>query len=91
MGAAFVIRKHVVQYLRPAFAGEQLTLTTWVADATRILAVRATEIRNDRKELIVSAETTWVWVSLASRKPDRMPQEIRDAFTDAGDAIRYVR
>jgi acyl-CoA thioester hydrolase len=90
LGAAFVIRKHVVEYLRSAHAGETLTIATWVRDATRIAAQRATEITNAAGELVVQAETTWVWVSLATRRPERMPQEIRDAFSDEGDAFRYI-
>jgi acyl-CoA thioester hydrolase len=77
LGAAFVIRRHEIDYLRPAHLGETLDVTTWIASHTRISAVRATEIRNAQGELIVNALTTWVYVSLTTMRPQRIPDEIR--------------
>jgi acyl-CoA thioester hydrolase len=81
LGAAFVIRKHVIDYLRPVLAGDSIAITTWIDSATRVSADRVTEIRNGAGEMTVSARTTWVWVTLATMRPGRIPQDVRDRFT----------
>lgn len=80
LGAAFVIRRHEIDYLRPAVAGETLEVTTWIDSHTRVSALRVTEIRNLRGEVILRARTTWVFVSLRTMRPQRIPEEIRRRF-----------
>ncbi len=80
IGAAFVIRRHAIEYLREAKVGDVLRVATWIEAATRITAERATEIRNAKGEEIVTARTTWVFVSLETMRPVRMPTRVADAF-----------
>ncbi len=40
-GAVWVVRSHSVTYIRPAFAGETITLQTWVAGMKQRSSLRA--------------------------------------------------
>lgn len=80
LGAAFVIRRHTIEYLASAHAGDVLEVATWIKQYTRISALRATEIKNAAGQLILSAETLWVWVALATMRPQRVPDEVREIF-----------
>lgn len=44
LGAIFVVRRHEVDYLRPAFAGDRIRLQTWVESWKGASCVRATRI-----------------------------------------------
>jgi acyl-CoA thioester hydrolase len=80
-GTAWVVRSHYVEYLRPAFAGERLTLLTWVSDirsrssTRRYLFWRAL----DRVE-IAKAETVWVFVDARTGRAREISPEMREAF-----------
>jgi len=81
IGAAWVVRSHFVEYLRPLFLGEPLAIHTWVprfdqrATPRRYLFVR----ESDRRE-VARAETAWVFVDLASGKRRPLPPELLAAF-----------
>ncbi len=80
-GGVWVVRSHFIIYLRPAFAGEAITLLTWVAEfrqrsSTRCYLVRRT---NDQ-QVLVEAETVWVYVDRQSGRPCKIPDALRAAF-----------
>jgi acyl-CoA thioester hydrolase len=80
-GAVWVVRSHFITYIRPAFAGETITLRTWVAEfrqrsSSRRYLVRCT---NDQR-VLVEAETVWVYVDRQSGRPRKIPDELRAAF-----------
>ena len=78
-GQVWVVRKHEIEYLRPAVAGDRLRIETRVVLMKVANSVRRTEIfRNG--ELVCRASTDWVYVDLSRGRPLRIPAEIRDAF-----------
>jgi acyl-CoA thioester hydrolase len=80
LGAVFVVRRHEVDYLRPAMPGEALRLRTWVESWKAASSVRRTEVlRADGTEL-ARAATTWALVSTENGKPVRIGAAIREAF-----------
>lgn len=80
-GGTFVMRRVTIDYLRPAFAGETLALTTWLAEMRGPRAVRRYEIRKQSEtDLLVTAEALWVWVDGATLRPKAIPAQILDAF-----------
>ena len=80
-GAVWVVRSHFITYLRPAFAGETITLATWVAELKQRSSSRRYLVRraNDQQAL-VEAETVWVYVDRQSGRPRRIPDELRASF-----------
>jgi acyl-CoA thioester hydrolase len=81
LGSFFVVRRHEVDYLRPALRGEGLRVRTWIDSAAAAKCERATEIlRESDGEVLARARTTWGYVEAATGRPVRIPDSIRLAF-----------
>jgi acyl-CoA thioester hydrolase len=79
LGAAFVVRRHELDYLRPAKLGDALIVRTWVRSIARVSSVRASEVVRGH-ETLLRASTTWAFVALDTGLPRRMPDELVGAF-----------
>ncbi|MDZ4779684.1 MAG: acyl-CoA thioesterase [Planctomycetia bacterium] len=86
LGAVFVVRSHQIEYLRPAFAAEEVVVLTWVASFRRASSVRRYEMRraSDGK-VLATAATEWAFVDLATRLPTRIHPRVLAAFEVAPD------
>ena len=83
LGAGWVVRSHFIEYLQPAFAGDQVTIRTWVAEMKRVTSLRKFEIYRINSEaeiLLAKAETNWAFVEFTSGSLRRIPAEIAAAF-----------
>jgi acyl-CoA thioester hydrolase len=81
LGAAFMIRRHEVDYLGQVRLGEQVACETWVETWSAASSVRRTDLRRLGDERVVArASTTWVLVRLRDGRPQRIPDELRAAF-----------
>jgi acyl-CoA thioester hydrolase len=80
-GAVWVVRSHFITYLRPAFAGETITLGTWVAELKQRSSSRRYLVRRaSDQQALVEAETVWVYVDRQTGRPRRIPDELRASF-----------
>jgi acyl-CoA thioester hydrolase len=80
-GATWVIHSHRIDYLKPAFAGDQVEVRTWVADFRRAFSLRRYEfVRTGDGTLLARGETDWVFVDAASGRPRTVPGPIRAMF-----------
>ncbi|MHB8866946.1 MAG: acyl-CoA thioesterase [Pirellulaceae bacterium] len=83
---AWVARSHKIDYLQPAFVGDELIVRTWVADMQRVSSLRRYEIhRPSDNTLVARAETRWAFVSLTTRKPVRIPPAVQADFVIVPD------
>lgn len=80
LGAAFVVRRHEVDYEAPVRAGERVRVTTWIARWSAATSERHTRIEKGDGVVAVRAKTLWAMIDLASARPRRVPREIREAF-----------
>lgn len=81
LGAVFVVRRHEVDYLRPALRGDRLEVRTWVASAQAAKCIRMTEVRHCANgALLAKASTTWGFIDAAKGRPTRIPDAVRVAF-----------
>ena len=81
LGATWVIRTHRIEYLSPAFAGDAITVETWVANFRKVRSLRRYKfIRAADQTILAEAETDWVFVDAATGRPRAIPGEIRKAF-----------
>jgi acyl-CoA thioester hydrolase len=78
-GMIFVVRRHEIDYLRPALAGDALTLRTWIASWSAATSLRRTVIERDGVA-IAKAHTTWALVSLETGRPCRITPDLKEAF-----------
>lgn len=80
-GLGWVVRSHTIEYLVPAFVGDQIIVRTWIADMKRVTSLRRYELFRpaDAKQLAI-ASTNWVFVKFESHQPCRVPEEVINAF-----------
>ena len=80
-GATWVVREHRIEYLLPAFVGEEIEGQTWVENIRRVRSLRKYRfIRTSDEELLVQGETDWVFVDAGSGRPRRIPADLRKIF-----------
>jgi len=81
LGGVFVVRRHEIEYLAAVFAGDEVEVVTWVASWRGVSSERQTTIRRRRDEVEVArASTRWAFIDLASGRPRKIPDELRQAF-----------
>lgn len=80
-GCFFLIRRHEVDYLRPAKEAEEIKIITWVEEWRMASATRMTRIlrASDDTELVL-AKTEWVFVDIDGTRPKKIPLEVVRAF-----------
>jgi acyl-CoA thioester hydrolase len=81
LGMGWVARSHKIEYLQPAYQGEQIIVQTHVADMKKVTSKRVYQIlRQSDRQLLAKAETHWAFINYATGKPTRIPPEIAQAF-----------
>ena len=86
VGAMWVVRTHRIKYLRPAFAGEQVRVLTWVSNLRRVQSLRKYKvIRTQDNVLLAEGETDWVFVDAQSGRLRSIPKEVIAAFEVVSD------
>ncbi len=80
--ATWVVREHRIEYLLPAFAGEEIEIRTWVEDVRRVRSLRKYEfVRRSDEKVLVRGETDWVFVDLKTGRPLAIPEKVSRVFT----------
>jgi acyl-CoA thioester hydrolase len=81
LGQGWVVRSHTIEYLLPGFAGDHVSVETWVATMKKVTSLRRYRIvRGGDGALLATAETNWAFVDLTTGKPVRIPAEVGNAF-----------
>jgi acyl-CoA thioester hydrolase len=79
--ATWVVREHKIEYLLPAFAGEEIEISTWVENVRRVRSLRKYEfVRKSDRKVLVRGETDWVFVDVKMGKPLPIPMEVSRVF-----------
>jgi len=79
LGAAFMVRRHEIDYIAQVTLGQTLRAETWVESWRAASCIRKTELLRDGK-VVARAATTWAMIGLASGRPQRIPDELTAAF-----------
>jgi acyl-CoA thioester hydrolase len=81
IGAMWVARMHRIEYLRPAFAGEAVTVLTWIVDFRKVRSLRRYRfIRTADQKVLAEGETDWVLVDASTGRPRVIPKELASLF-----------
>jgi acyl-CoA thioester hydrolase len=82
IGATWVVREHRIEYLLPAFAGEEIEIRTWVENVRRVRSLRKYEfVRKSDGRMLVRGETDWVFVDAKSGTPLAIPPQVSEIFS----------
>lgn len=86
IGATWVAREHKIEYLLPAFEGEEIEIRTWVENVRRVRSLRKYEfVRKSDSKTIVRGETDWVFVDAKTGAPRAIPEEVFKVFSISAD------
>lgn len=79
-GYIWVVRKHEIEYFKPAFAEDELTLRTWVERMEGYRSVRRVDIlRGD--VVLCSCKTNWIALDALTGRPKRIKESHQTAFS----------
>jgi acyl-CoA thioester hydrolase len=71
----WVVLRHEIDYISPAFLNEIITIKTWIGDSYGVKSDRFVEVHRNN-ELLTKAKTTWCLLDKKLMKPVRIPKEI---------------
>jgi acyl-CoA thioester hydrolase len=75
------VREHRIEYLLPAFSGEEIEIKTWVENVRRVRSLRKYEfVRKSDRKVLVKGETDWVFVDVKTGTPRAIPEEVSRVF-----------
>jgi acyl-CoA thioester hydrolase len=78
-GGSWVARSHCIDYLRPAFASDRLTMRTWLEEIGRVNAIRRYEILKE-DTLLAKGRSEWIYVDAETFRPTRIPTAMVEDF-----------
>jgi acyl-CoA thioester hydrolase len=80
--ATWVVREHRIEYLLPAYAGEEIEVKTWVENIRRVRSLRKYEfVRKSDSKVLVKGETDWVFVNMKTGRPLPIPEKVSQVFS----------
>ena len=81
LDSSWIARSHHIEYLRPAFAGDEIEIQTWVCNLKRASSLRRYRFLNAAKQTVLAqAETDWVYVNSTTGRPRKIDTEVCEAF-----------
>ena len=78
-GEVWVVREHWIEYLRPTFLGDQLTMYTWVQNVEGPRSLRRYALVKDGR-IVSCGATEWAFIDLMTGRAKEVPQEIAESF-----------
>ena len=80
----WMLTRHEIDYKKQTFENEEVTVTTWVGEPSRVQWERFTEIRRG-VDLLVAARSVWCLIERERQRPARIGEEFKKWFgTKAG-------
>lgn len=78
----WVAIRHEIDYLKPAFLNEEITLKTWISSLKGVKSIRNVEIYRD-ETLLAKSKTTWCLLDAKTQRITRITKEIEDLFDES--------
>jgi acyl-CoA thioester hydrolase len=75
----WVARRHEIDYLKPAFLGEELVVKTWVDNFVGVKSIRHCEVMRG-KEVLARSLTHWIALDAQTFRPKRITEEVVQQF-----------
>jgi acyl-CoA thioester hydrolase len=83
----WVVRRHEIDYLRPAFADDELVARTWVGVAKGATMERFVEFRRSNEdEPLASVKSLWVALDAKTLRPRRISDQLHSCFKVKDDS-----
>lgn len=77
----WVVLSHHIAYKGEALMNDRIKIVTYVDSSEGVRSVRKVDMFNaDTGKLLVTAETNWCLINATTRRPIRIPEEIKKLF-----------
>ena len=87
IGRTWIIRNHTIEYRHSAYAGDTISVFTWVSALEKIRSLRKFKFyRATDDTLLATAATLFIFCDLRTGRPLTIPQEVQDAYPVVGAA-----
>lgn len=85
LGGVWIVRRHEIDYHRPALPGETVIEETWVESMRGAASVRRSRfLRASDGAILVEARTRWAFVDARTHRPRRIPRALLEGFPARG-------
>ncbi|NLX18197.1 MAG: acyl-CoA thioesterase [Desulfobulbus sp.] len=82
LGRTWIVRSHTIEYYHSAYAGDKLSILTWVSSLEKVRSLRKYKFfRPEDGCLLAAAATLFIFCDLHTGKPVSIPQEIQAVYT----------
>jgi acyl-CoA thioester hydrolase len=81
LGGIYVVRRHELEYLQPAFPHDEITEETWIAEmrgARTLRRARFTRTRDGTR--LLESKSDWAFVDFSTKRPRRLPTRVLQCF-----------
>ncbi|NUO62877.1 MAG: acyl-CoA thioesterase [Gemmatimonadaceae bacterium] len=78
---AWAARRHEIDYLLPAFLGDEIMVVTWIGGAEGLTFERFAEVRFADGRVAAKSRTLWVPIDPRTGRPKRVSAEVRGLFS----------
>ena len=78
---AWMLTRHEIDFKKQSFENEEVTITTWVGEATRVSWERFTEVRRGT-DLLVKARSIWCLFDRQTLRPARIGEDMKRWLTE---------
>jgi acyl-CoA thioester hydrolase len=86
LGQGWVVRRHEIEYLRPAGPGSTVVVRTWVRTMDKASSWRAYMVQDESgRTVFARGQTLWAWINYETGRPCRIPPEVLAAFPLVSD------
>jgi acyl-CoA thioester hydrolase len=83
----WVVRRHEIDYLKPALENDDLVARTWIGEASGATMERFIEIRRAGSgDVMASVRSVWVALDAKTLRPRRVTAELRSYFLEGKDS-----
>ena len=83
-GEVWVAREHWIEYLRPCYEGDELTVFSWVANLSGPRSLRRYAIKRGAR-LVSLGATEWVYIDYKTGRIKDVPEEVAERFAIISD------
>lgn len=78
---SWVVLRHEIDYLAPAFDGQTIVAKTWVENFSGVRSDRVVQLINkESQKVLAKAKTTWCLLDSKSQRPKRIEGDIAEVF-----------
>jgi acyl-CoA thioester hydrolase len=82
LGGIYVVRRHELDYLQPAFPDDEITEETWIAEMRGARTLRRARFtRKGDGARLLESKSHWAFVDFLTQRPRRLPSEVLQSFT----------